>query len=133
MRNETLLKVIIGVFAIILIILGTFVYGNFVRNKQTAQNNQANKNEAAVEKPNTVPEAAPAPAPAAPATTPAQPATTPAAPATTPVATTAHPKAEMPSTGGAQDGIIGATILAIAGYLFIKSRKSHVAISKSQR
>lgn len=123
MRNETLLKVIIGVFAIILIILGTFVYGNFVRNKQTTQNNQANKNEAAVEKPNTVPEPAPAPTPA----------TTPAAPATTPVATTTHPKAEMPSTGGAQDGIIGATILAIAVYLFVKSRKHHIAISKSQR
>jgi cytoskeletal protein RodZ len=129
MRNETLLKVIIAVFVIILIILGTFAYGNYARNKQSSQNKQ--NNQPTVNKPTETPAPAPAtsnntqhqPA-AAPASTPA--ASTPSTPATQP------PKAQIPATG-AEGAVIPATILAVISYILVKSRRDKLVLSKSVR
>jgi cytoskeletal protein RodZ len=127
MRNETLLKVIIAVFVVILIILGTFAYGNYARNKQAAQNKQ--NNQPTVDKPTQTPAPAPTPAPANSSSH--QPASTPAPTAS--VTASQPSKAHTPATGGAQDAVIPATILAVAGYLLVKSRREKLAVSRSDR
>lgn len=130
MRNETLLKVIIAVFAIVLIVLATFVYGNVQRSKQksSSSNNQAsvqppanspdksqsNNQQQASPKPTTPPATTPTPAPSAPVA-PTQPATS-----------------NIPATG-ASDAVIPMTILSVLAYLYFKSstRNSSQIVSKS--
>lgn len=127
MRHETLLKVIIITFAIVLIILATFVYGNIQRSNQkkstsdnqntvqtqtnsetskensstsdkpTDQNNQSTQNT----KPST-PTAAPTPAASVPST---------------------GATRSIPATG-ASDAVVPMTILSVLGYLYIKSKNN---------
>ena len=130
MRNETLLKIIIGVFAIILIILGTFAYGNYVRSKQSSQN-QAN-NQPTVNKPTETP--APAPAPAAnnnnsQSNTPPPANNQPAKPVTTQPAT----PAQTPATGAAGNAALGATVIAVGIYIVRRTKPSSLAFSRSKR
>lgn len=126
MRNETLLKIIIGVFAIILIILGTFAYGNYVRSKQSNQN-QAN-NQPTVNKPTETP--APAPAPS---NNNQLPATKPTTPPATPVVPSPTPPAHTPATGAADTAVLGATVLAVGIYLVRKSKQPTMSVSRSRR
>lgn len=127
MRHETLLKIIIAVFAIILVILGTFAYGNFVRNKQ-ANNQQTSDKQASTNKPTETPAAAPTPA----KDQPHQPAATPS-PTTPPVSANQTPPARTPATGGAQDAVLPATILAVMGYILLKNKNLQAVVSKSSR
>jgi cytoskeletal protein RodZ len=138
-KNETLLKIVIGVFAIILIVLGTFAYGNMQRQKQK---DQAKNNSAQVSSNTPTAQNAPAQpqnqpsspaAPAKPATPPAT-AAKPTPPATvTPSQPAGHPT--IPSTGAETIVVIPATLLALLSYLYVKARRSnqYIAISKSQR
>lgn len=130
MRNETLLKVIIAVFAIVLIVLATFVYGNVQRSKQ--KTSTGGNNQASVSTPNsattTLPDQSVQPNQAPPAASkPAAPA--PASAATPPVAPTPTKTAAMPSTG-AEGAVIPMTVLAVLGYILVTNR--WVVRSKSQ-
>jgi len=127
MRNETLLKIIIAVFAIILIILGTFAYGNYVRSKKSSQN-QTNT-QPTVNKPSETPAPAPAPSPNNTAQLPASNSATP----TRPVTPTPTPPAHTPATGAAGDAVIGATVIAVGVYLLRKSKQPTLAVSRSRR
>lgn len=129
MRNETLLKIIIGVFAIILIILGTFAYGNYVRSKQSSQN-QAN-NQPTVNKPTETPSPAPAPSNTTqqPANSPTNSAAQPVKPVTPTPATPAH----TPATGAAGDAVVGATVIVVGVYLLRKSKQTPLVVSRSRR
>lgn len=130
MRNETLLKVIIAVFAIILIVLATFVYGNVQRSKQK---NSSNNNQASVQPPatspdkpqqNTQPQSNAKPTP--------PPVTAPTPPVSPPVVAAKPSSAQMPVTG-ASDAVIPMTILSVLGYLYYKgfARNRNQIISKS--
>ncbi|MBA3679174.1 hypothetical protein H0W80_03225 [Candidatus Saccharibacteria bacterium] len=130
MRNETLLKVIIAVFAIILIVLATFVYGNIQRSNQNKQKSTNNSNQTSVKTPDTIaqnqpnqssqsgksPTPTPTPAPS--------PASKPA-----PVVASPPAKANMPTTG-AGDAVIPMTILSVLAYIVLKKRD--LIVSKSQ-
>jgi len=133
MRNETLLKVIIAVFAIILIVLATFVYGNIQRSNQNKQKSTNNSNQTSVktldttgqDKPNQ--SSQPGQSGKSPTTTPT-PAPSPASkPA--PVVTSPPAKANMPTTG-AGDAVIPMTILSVLAYIVLKKRD--LIVSKSQ-
>ncbi len=127
MRHETLLKVIIITFAIILIILATFVYGNIQRSnqKKSSSNNQntvqtqtnsepANDNTATNDKPAEENKSSNQPT--------QQPSTN---PTPTPAPTSQPPvqNSTIPATG-AGDGVIPMTILSVLGYMYVKSKNS---------
>jgi len=129
MRHETLLRVIIATFAIILIVLATFVYGNVQRSKQKAS---TPTNQATVENPSTssTTQDQPTSNQSQPSTTKqdeptaSQPAQTQATPSTGNTNTT-QPTTSIPATGGGA-GVVPMTILSVLTYLYIKSRKVQV-------
>lgn len=127
MRHETLLKVIIITFAIILIILATFVYGNIQRSnqKKSSSNNQntvqtqtnsepANDNTATNDKPAEENKSSDQPA--------QQPSTNPT-PTPAPAPQPPAQNSTIPATG-AGDGVIPMTILSVLGYMYVKSKNS---------
>ncbi len=121
MRHDTLLKVIIAVFGIILIVLATFVYGNVQRSKQKAQNNQPNNTTQTQEVSQTPTkndnQANTNQAPAAQS-------------AKTPVAPTKPASTSIPNTGASGLAAIPMTIIAVLGYVL---RGQHsITRSKSQ-
>lgn len=126
MRNDRILKTIIILFAAVLVILSTFVYGNIQRAKQkTASNsNKAvvvpSSNDSSAKLPNS--ENKPTSLP---------PATT---PATTAVVPTTQPNAAKTPATGSSDAVLPMTIISGLGYIYItKSKKTRQqAFSKSR-
>lgn len=118
MRHETVLKIIIGFFAIMLIVLATFVYGNVQRSKQKSQNNPSTNTEQAQQNNQSTPKNDTAnPTPATP------PAVVPTSPAQT-------SSTNIPATG-ANDAVLPSTILGVLGYIIYHERK--LIRSKSKR
>ncbi len=129
MRHETLLKIIIATFAIILIILGTFVYGNIQRSKQT---NKGGSNQATVQSPkeneNTNNSNSDTPTSNTPTNQSSSNASQNSAPQSNPVAPTNTPApnttTNIPTTG-ANEAVIPMTVLSTLAYLTFRSRKNN--------
>lgn len=129
MRNETLLKIIIAAFAIILIILATFVYGNIQRSKQktkttsnqntvqspqsSTQQNTDNKN---TEQNNSTSNPSST-------TQPTQNQQSNSVSPSTTAPSSTQQNSSIPSTG-ANDAVIPMTIVSTLGYVYIKNRKA---------
>lgn len=132
MRHETLLKIIIIVFAVTLIILATFVYGNIQRSNQKKsssndQNTVQTQTNSETVKDSNVPDDKQATNNSSnnQATQSTAPAQTPAPSSTTP--STGAKTANIPATG-ASNAVIPMTILSVLGYLYIKSRSEKKAL-----
>lgn len=124
MRHETLLKIIIGVFAIMLIVLATFVYGNVQRSKQKANNTNTQStpspNQTAVDNDK----------PATPSNNTTPPVTAPSTQPTTPPVATATPQSTNIPATGASDAVLPMTVLAILSFALYNRKQ--VVYSKSQ-
>lgn len=143
MRQEKIFKLLVLGFIVIMLILGSFIYGNIVRNKQNKQASQPNQNTTgssdskanttnpnlpanANKEPNKPGQNAKTPTPA-----PVQQGTNQAAPSTsTPPQSSTSAPAPQPSGTIPNTGVelhyeaIPATIMATLGYIYIKQRKS---------
>ncbi len=126
MRNDRILKTIIILFAAVLIILSTFVYGNIQRAKQKTASN-TNKtvivppsNDSSAKLPNSDDKPQELP-----------PATSPATVAVVP--STQSGAAKIPATG-ASDAVFPMTIISVLAYIYFfrAKRPSHLAPSKSR-
>lgn len=126
MRKPTLVKLLVGVFLVVLLVGATFWYGNAQRAKQLKQRSDGQQAQSSTQQnPQSLPNIEPA-NPAGPMAnnqpTATPPTPTPAAPAQ-PVQSTQPPAANMPSTGG-EGSVIPLTILVTLGYIYLKSRRS---------
>lgn len=122
MRQDTLLRIIIAVFAIILIVLATFVYGNVARNKQKANTT----NTAAVDDTQTTTSTDQASNQTSSQSTNTPTASTPSnqvSSNTTPTSGSSSQTTTIPQTGP-NGAVIPMTILSVLGYMYIKSRKT---------
>lgn len=128
-RHETLLKVIIIAFAIILIILATFVYGNIQRSNQKKSNsNNQNTVQTQTSSEQTKEGTATNDKPAEDKNKSSnQPSTAPA-PTPTPTPQSPSQNSTMPATG-ASDGVIPMTILSVLSYMYIKSKITNKTFS----
>ncbi len=126
MQNDRILKTIIILFAGVLVILSTFVYGNIQRSKQKTASNSNNavvvppSNDSSTKLPNSDNKPASLP-----------PATTPAA---VPVAPSTQPNAAKTPATGASDAVLPMTIISVLGYIYFSraKRSSQLALSKSR-
>ena len=142
MRQERLFKLLVLGFIVIMLILGSFIYGNIVRNKQNKQASQPNQSTTgskdtvlnttnpdlpanANKEPNQPGQNAktPTPAPAQQGTN--QGAAPTPAPAQSSTPSPTQSNSTIPSTGVTLHyEAIPATILATLGYIYIKQRKA---------